>query len=239
MALAPSDLPKEAACIAPIPVPTYGAGGNFTVACTTEIAGSALSCLEKVLDLPHYGTWNTFIPRAEVLLKPGPTDQTSSSHDAPKLPPEVQALISRPGFISPGARIKFEAVMSGSSSRSVELEVSFLETFTPNEHEAGDGDGDGHPIGDAKGTRTTINGTAYRVAWKGTFTPGFMLRSERVQEFVEYVAADGSVWTRYSNWETFGGLLGYVLPREQIVAGFQKWTTGLKEAVEGEGQQGK
>ncbi|KAJ3571873.1 hypothetical protein NPX13_g5234 [Xylaria arbuscula] len=132
-----------------------------------------------------------------------------------------------------------KTVMSGSSSRSVELEVSFLETFTPNEHEAGDGDGDGHPIGDAKGTRTTINGTAYRVAWKGTFTPGFMLRSERVQEFVEYVAADGSVWTRYSNWETFGGLLGYVLPREQIVAGFQKWTTGLKEAVEGEGQQGK
>ncbi|KAI0521859.1 hypothetical protein F5B22DRAFT_506568 [Xylaria bambusicola] len=206
MSLAPADLPKEPKCVPPIPVPTYGAGGVFTVACAAELAAPALQCLEKVLDLPHYGSWNTFIPRAEVLTS-GPDDNASAP-----LPPEVQALAARPGFVSPGARIRFDAVMSGSWTRSVELDVSFLEAFDP---------ADG-------------GGKAYRVAWKGTSFPTFLLRSERVQEFVEYVAEDGSVRTKYANWETFGGLLGYVLPREQIVAGFEKWTVGLKKAVEEE-----
>ncbi|KAK5634680.1 hypothetical protein RRF57_010393 [Xylaria bambusicola] len=205
MSLAPPDLPKEAKCVPPISVPTYGAGGVFSVACTAEIAGPALKCLEKVLDLPHYGVWNTFIPSAEVLT-PGPDTST--------LPPEVQALAAQPGFVSPGSRIRFDAVMSKSWTQSTELDVSFLEAFDP-------GNGNG-------------NGKAYRVAWKGTSFPGFMLRSERVQEFVEYVAEDGSVRTRYANWETFGGMLGYVLPKGQIVAGFEKWTVGLKKVVEEE-----
>ncbi|KAI0903473.1 hypothetical protein F4823DRAFT_275193 [Ustulina deusta] len=213
MSTAPSDLPKDKAkCIPPIPVPTHGAGGVFAVACTTEIAGPALTCLAKVLDLPGYGTWNTFVPRASVTAPPSQPDAA--------LAPEVQALASRPGYASRGARIRFDAVMSpGGGSRAVELDVSFLEAF------------DAAGEGAAKG---------YRVVWKAAGLPHFLLHSERVQEFVEIAAAeeeeDGGVRTRYATWETFGGWLAYVLPRAQIESGFARWMDGLKKAVEDEGE---
>ncbi|KAI1293942.1 hypothetical protein F5Y03DRAFT_326865 [Xylaria venustula] len=207
MSTAPPNLPPKAKCIAPIPVPTHGSGGVFAVAVTTDIAGPALLCLEKVLDFPNYGTWNTFVPRASV------TTPASTSPDE-ALPPEVQALTSRPGYATRGALIRFDAVMTpGGSSRAVDLEVSFLETFSTADGETG-----------------------YRVVWKTAGSmPHFLLHSERVQEFVERVTGDGKTVTSYTTWETFGGALGYVLPRTQIESGFDRWTEGLKKVVEEEG----
>ncbi|KAI0102811.1 hypothetical protein GGR51DRAFT_526278 [Nemania sp. FL0031] len=203
MSLAPSNLPKhEAKCVPPIAVPTHGPGGVFSVACSTTISGPALLCLEKVLDLSSYPTWNTFIPTASL---------TTPGSIPPSLSPEVRALAERPGYISPGAKVRFNAVMvPGGSSRAVDLEVTFLETF-----ESADGK------------------RGYRVVWKALGTPHFLLHSERVQEFVEDVAEDGSAVTRYACWETFGGLLGYVLPKAQLEDGFGRWMEGLKKVVEG------
>ncbi|TRX88041.1 hypothetical protein FHL15_011043 [Xylaria flabelliformis] len=214
MSIAPSDLPKdEAKSVAPIPVPTHGAGGNFAVACSTTIAGPALSCLEKVLDLSSYGTWNTFVPSAS-LTTPGTTDELPVTS-------ELRDIASRPGYVAPGAKVRFNAVMmtpgggggggasSSSSTRAVDLEVTFLETFI---------------TGDGK--------MGYRVAWKALGIPHFLLHSERVQEFIEDVAKDGKPVTRYACWETFGGVLGYVLPKAQIESGFQRWMDGLKKVVE-------
>ncbi|KAI1126741.1 hypothetical protein F5Y10DRAFT_244238 [Nemania abortiva] len=205
MSLAPSNLPKdEAKCVSPIAVPTHGPGGVFSVACSTLIAGPALSCLEKVLDLSSYGSWNTFIPTAS-LTTPGP-DQALDT-----LSSEVRALAERPGYIAPGAKVRFNAVLvPGGSSRAVDLDVTFLETFETAKGEKG-----------------------YRVVWKALGTPHFLLHSERVQEFVESTAGDGSVETRYACWETFGGLLGYVLPKAQLEGGFGRWMDGLKKVVEG------
>ncbi|KAI0456849.1 hypothetical protein F5B21DRAFT_113077 [Xylaria acuta] len=225
MSTAPPDLPRdEAKCVAPIPVPTYGAGGVFAVACSTTIAGPALSCLEKVLDLSSYGAWNTFVPRASVIAAPGGggdddddgNNSNNSKNDLPVVAPELRDLASRPGYVAPGAKIRFDAVMTpgGASSRAVHLEVTSLEAFF-------DDDDDGKK---RKG---------YRVVWKAIGFPRFLLHSERVQEFVEGVAADGTaVETRYACWETFGGLLGYVLPRARIESGFQRWMDGLKKVVE-------
>ncbi|TGJ78718.1 hypothetical protein E0Z10_g10040, partial [Xylaria hypoxylon] len=89
-----------------------------------------------------------------------------------------------------------------------DLEVTFLEAF------------------EAEGRK------GYRVIWKATGIPHFLLHSERVQEFVESVAEDGSLQTRYACWETFGGWLGYVLPRAQLEGGFARWMDGLKKAAE-------
>ncbi|GAW17945.1 hypothetical protein ANO14919_074140 [Xylariales sp. No.14919] len=205
MSTAPPDLPtNEAKSVAPIPVPTYGAGGIFAVACSTEIRAPALTCLEKVLDLPGYGTWNTFVPRA-ALTAPGHT---------PSDAPEVQALAARPGHVAVGAKVRFDAVMApGGAARAVDLEVTGLEAFD-----------------DAAGGRK-----GYRVVWKAVGFPHFLLHSERVQEFVEVQAEeDGTVRTRYACWETFGGWLGYVLPRAQIEGGFRRWMDGLKKAAEEE-----
>ncbi|KAI1748060.1 hypothetical protein F4782DRAFT_534777 [Xylaria castorea] len=211
MSTAPSDLPKdEAKCVAPIPVPTHGAGGVFAVACSTMIAGPALSCLEKVMDLSSYGAWNTFVPSAS-LTTPGNNDSL------PVAPEELRDLASRPGYVSPGAKVRFDAVMvPGGASRAVDLEVTFLEAFDIDDDEVDGGK-------KKKG---------YRVVWKALGVPHFLLHSERVQEFVEDVAPDGTVVTRYMCWETFGGVLGYVLPRAQIESGFQRWMDGLKKVVE-------
>ncbi|KAI1165627.1 hypothetical protein F5B18DRAFT_610432 [Nemania serpens] len=210
MSIAPSDLPQDKAqCVPPIPVPTLGTDGVFAVACSTSIAGPALASLEKVLDLPSYGSWNTFVPTAS-LTAAGP----SGTETETALSPELRAIVSRPGYVSPGAKIRFHAVMTpGGAARAVDLEVTALEAF------------DG-PAG-AKG---------YRVAWKAVGMPSFLLRSERVQEFVEHALPDGTVETRYACWETFGGWLAHVLPRGQLEGGFERWMNGLKKVVEEAGR---
>ncbi|KAI0479747.1 hypothetical protein F4859DRAFT_477267 [Xylaria cf. heliscus] len=211
MSTAPPDLPKDVAkTVSPIPVPTYGAGGVFAVACSTTIAGPALSCLEKVLDLSSYGTWNTFVPAASITT-PGDINLL-----LPSSPPELRDLASRPGYVAPGAKVRFDSVVmvpGSGSSRTVDLEVTSLEAF------------------EAPGGKR-----GYRVVWKALGIPYFLLHSERVQEFIEEDVADGGgkVETRYACWETFAGVLGYVLPRAQIESGFQRWMDGLKRIVEEE-----
>ncbi|KAI1200786.1 hypothetical protein F5X97DRAFT_70932 [Nemania serpens] len=218
MSIAPSDLPKDKAeCVPPIPVPTLGSGGVFAVACSTSIAGPALASLEKVLDLPSYGSWNAFVPKAS-LKAAGPetkteteTEDETETETETALPPELRAVVSRPGHVSPGARIRFHPVMAPGG---VDLEVTVLEAF----------DGGGPA------------GRGYRVAWKAVGMPSFLLRSERVQEFVEHAMPDGTVETRYACWETFGGWLAYVLPRGQLEDGFTRWMNGLKKVVEEAGR---
>ncbi|KAI1150709.1 hypothetical protein F4825DRAFT_425610 [Nemania diffusa] len=206
MSLAPPSLPQhEAKCVPPIPVPTHGPGGLFSVACSTRIAGPPLAALEKVLDLASYSAWNAFIPTASITSPPPPSTDLA--------PPELRDLAARPGYAAPGAKIRFDAVMvPGGAARAVDIEVTALEAFETGEGKRG-----------------------YRVAWKALGLPYFLLRSERVQEFVEVEAEDGSgrVETQYACWETFGGLLGYVLPRAQLEDGFGRWMGGLKKVVEG------
>jgi hypothetical protein len=211
-------LPKDAAkCVPPIAVPTHGPGGVFSVACSTTISAPALSCVEKVLDFPSYEKWNTFVPSASV-IEPAPAaapaqgregnEEDDDAHDDPF------AKQRRGSGVAPGAKIRFNVVMTPGSSngpRAVDLEVTVLETF------AGEG-----------------NGKGYRVAWKVMGLPRFLLRSERVQEFVEHLTTEGKVETRYRCWETFGGALGYVLPKSQLEDGFTRWTDSLKRAVESE-----
>ncbi|GAP83173.1 hypothetical protein SAMD00023353_0401810 [Rosellinia necatrix] len=237
MSLAPPDLPRDAAkCVPPIPVPAYGGGGAFSVACAAVIAGPALACLEKVLDLPGYGAWNTFVPTASVVAAASASPlPPSPSSDAPAPPPELAALAARPGYAAPGARIRFAAVMvPGGAPRSVDLVVTALEAFTPpNSNNDDDDDGGG------------VATVGYRVAWKAVGLPRFVLRSERVQEFVERRrrSADrrggggGVVETHYATWETFGGAVAYVLPGAQLEGGFSRWVDGLRKVVEeGEGE---
>lgn len=71
-----------------------------------------------------------------------------------------------------------------------------------------------------------------RVAWKLRGSPWFLLRAERVQEFIE---ADGGSSTEYYCWETFGGILGYAMPYlvgSKLQDGFGRWMESLKAWVE-------
>lgn len=79
----------------------------------------------------------------------------------------------------------------------------------------------------------------WRIAWRqrpSILMPGFMLRSERVQEFVE---VNGGSETEYHCWETFYGLLAPVVKLaagKQVEKGFDAWLAGLKGRVEKRGE---
>ncbi|KAI1332791.1 hypothetical protein F5Y16DRAFT_125625 [Xylariaceae sp. FL0255] len=208
----PPDLPKDtAAIVPPIPVPTHGPGGVFAVACSTTIQAPARTCLEKVLDMESYSLWNTFVTKASV-ASPG----SLNSEDE-----DVASLIN-PQNVAPGAKLKFDAVMSvGSSPYKVDPEVTFLETFTPSSSSSTTTDGG-------------RKGKGYRVCWKSTGMPHFLLHTERVQEFVEVAGAE----TEYSCWETFGGWLAHLVPKGQVADGFERWMTSLKKVVEEEARAG-
>jgi len=81
----------------------------------------------------------------------------------------------------------------------------------------------------------------WRVAWRTRPTltlPSWMLRAERVQEFVEAEADPGTgagVETEYVCWETFYGVLAPVVRTvvgTKVAAGFNAWAEGLKARAE-------
>ena len=94
----------------------------------------------------------------------------------------------------------------------------------------GEGEGSVSDDGRRRGRRK-----GWRIAWRqrdSLLMPGWLLRSERVQEFVE--AGDGAE-TEYRCWETFYGLLAPVVRMavgRQVAAGFDAWTEGLKRRAE-------
>ncbi|KAK4168698.1 hypothetical protein QBC43DRAFT_341370 [Cladorrhinum sp. PSN259] len=51
---------------APVPTPTYGSSGTFTIACSTRISASPLTTLDVVLDAPNYPIWNRFCRKCTI-----------------------------------------------------------------------------------------------------------------------------------------------------------------------------
>lgn len=71
----------------------------------------------------------------------------------------------------------------------------------------------------------------WRIAWKPTTYPSWVLRSERVQEFVD----DGHGNTEYTCWETMYGPLAYVVKLAvgtKLEKAFQCWGEDLKKRAE-------
>lgn len=71
----------------------------------------------------------------------------------------------------------------------------------------------------------------WRIAWKSTSYPSWVLRTERVQEFV----ADGHGNTEYTCWETMYGPLAYVVKLAvggKLGKAFQCWGEDLKKRAE-------
>ena len=89
---------------------------------------------------------------------------------------------------------------------------------------------------DGEGTRRRRKG--WRIAWKqraSLLMPAWLLRSERVQEFIE---ASGGSETDYRCWETFYGILAPVVKLaagKQVENGFVAWQEGLKARAETRG----
>lgn len=71
----------------------------------------------------------------------------------------------------------------------------------------------------------------WRIAWKAASYPSWVLRSERVQEFVD----DGHGNTEYTCWETMYGPLAHVVRSivgSKLEKAFQCWGEDLKKRAE-------
>ncbi|ROT39715.1 hypothetical protein SODALDRAFT_331830 [Sodiomyces alkalinus F11] len=130
------------------------------------------------------------------------------------LDPDLRRLAVRPGHIYPGVKMRFEARLKANADPyTTSLEATVLERFEE----------DGR--------------TGYRVAWRVSDSRVWLLRGERVQEFLEVPAKDGgqATTTEYRSWETFGGVLAYYIynfMQSQLKSGFRRWMDGLKKASE-------
>jgi len=65
--------------------------------------------------------------------------------------------------------------------------------------------------------------------------PEWMLRSERVQEFIEIAGPDGRPTTAYKCWETFYGVMAPMVRLavgKKLERGFEAWGKDLAARVE-------
>jgi hypothetical protein len=80
------------------------------------------------------------------------------------------------------------------------------------------------------------------MVWKAIVIPGgeWVLRSERVQEFLEVMLEGGSIGTEYRTWGTFGGPMAYALSwagtQDDIVERFGDWADRIEGRWEGVGR---
>ncbi|EGO53009.1 hypothetical protein NEUTE1DRAFT_16893, partial [Neurospora tetrasperma FGSC 2508] len=194
------------------PTPTHGqpGAGSFTIACSTHIKATPRTCLEVLLKASEYPTWNRYCRKCIIDAQPD-GNQPKDKYD-------------KNLFLHLGTKFTFHVHMhplsEDSSARNTALKVSRLERIDEF---------------------LQLRRTGFRIAWKTrptAFMPSWMLRCERVQEFVEVHPPLGTLdepETAYQCWETFYGVLAPVVKAaagSQIVRGFDVWMEGLKKRAE-------
>ncbi|KAK3298494.1 uncharacterized protein B0H64DRAFT_76521 [Chaetomium fimeti] len=217
----------------PIPTLSYGSGGSFTISCSARIAATPRACLDVIVKSSEYPKWNRFCRKCTIDSQPNPQPQQPQQQPQQDEEDNLQLQL--------GTQFTFDVHLDPSEpdttkpGQAVALEVSALEPINDEE----DPQEPGHR---RKG---------WRIAWRqrpSLMMPAWMLRSERVQEFVE-VAVDGGdgdgdgsgtgTETEYRCWETFYGVLAPVVRMaagKQVERGFDAWLEGLKGLAEGGGQ---
>ncbi|KAG9236347.1 hypothetical protein BJ875DRAFT_503425 [Amylocarpus encephaloides] len=147
----------------PLPVPTHGPGGTFSVLARTTVSCAPSDVLELVRDTSTWPRWNTFCPRAE-FREQGDGDGGE-------------------GWLNKGAKACIDVFLHGDGlvegrtrSRVQDVEVTVLEALGRE----GGWEGPG-PEG-AKG---------WRIAWKSVGWSHWQLHSERVMEFREVEGGTG------------------------------------------------
>lgn len=194
----------------PIPTPTHGPGGSFSIIASQHIAAPPDTVFAALLSHPTWPSWNRFVRRVTVLSAPPPPSSPPSSSSSSALEAAI-ATDDGSKYIKKGTKMTFEVHMNpddAKSSINQNMEVTLLEPFDSTDPQRG-----------------------WRVAWKGTSIPSLVLRTERVQEFV----SDGEGGTEYTCWETMYGPLAPVVRLTQgakLESGFEAWGVDLKKRAE-------
>ncbi|KXH62498.1 hypothetical protein CSAL01_12688, partial [Colletotrichum salicis] len=203
--------------------PSHGdIGAVLTIACATPIAAKPTAVLAAVLNPATYPAWNTFVPKATV--------SRPSGLAVPPMLADSSVAKNQPGeLLLEGTHVTFEVHMTLDPAKTTTkqaLVVTKLEEYTHAAPSTAVANGETQPV--HRGRK------GYRVCWKtGGLVPPFVLKSERVQEFLETEDGNG---TEYRCWETFYGPLAQVLRFTmvgQLETGFAAWMEGLKNFSEG------
>lgn len=204
-------LGQPASAVAPIPVPVnrVGALTVFSVIYSTSIAAPPLACLEKLIDTSTWPNWNPLLRRATITKAPPVIESTTNA-------PEVRELISGPDHLYAGVQFTVDVHMDLKSTKRTNTAAETVHAVERFETEDGR--------------------VGYRVVWMYTGLPWLLNHAERVHEFIEArETVDGRTATEYYQWETFGGLIAFIMKYVmlgQVVGGFQAWRDEFKIAVE-------
>lgn len=199
----------SAITLQPIATPTHGAGGSFSVISALHIAASPDVAFTALLEHSTWPDWNRFVRRVTVTSAPSPSDP-SPPDDSSALETAV-AKDDGQRYIKQGTLMTFQVHLDPDHEQSYTkqgMEVTLLEPFDPRRKKRG-----------------------WRIAWKGTSIPSLLLRTERVQEFVD----DGHGGTEYTCWETMYGPLAPVVrltTGKSLEKGFEAWGVDLKARAE-------
>ncbi|KAF9869344.1 hypothetical protein CkaCkLH20_13182 [Colletotrichum karsti] len=203
-----------------LPTPTLGHDGAvFTIAYATPIAKPPLAVLAAFVNPATYPSWNPMFPKVTVNRVP--------TEPLPPLLAGSSVADAKPAdLMLEGAQVTFEVHLGldpAKPSANSHCIITKLEDFN-------------------KVITTTAGGEhkglkGYRVAWKttGYTPPTFLLRAERVHEFLETEDGGG---TEYRCYETFYGPLAHIVKLTlvgQLEAAFTAWMDGLKRFVESGG----
>lgn len=228
--------PVTADIIAPIPVPSHGPGGTFSVIGRTRISAPPLTVLNLIRDTKSWAEWNTFCPRAVIIKNPKAKPKSKSKAQAKGRRTSTSTSTSNTskegsgngdfgggdesqGWLEIGSEAEVDVFLNGDGrvpgrkrTRAATIAITVLEHY--DEEKEG------------------VKRSGYRVAWKAMGFAEWQLRSERV---IECAARDDG-GTDFTCWETFSGVLGSFVKK---VAGntlcdrFGDYARDLKGFLEG------
>ena len=185
--------PVTCSIVHPIPVPTHGAKGLFTVLSKTRVEATPLQVLNLIRDTSTWLEWNSFCPRCEINNK----STKANSEIDPDIP------TGQEGWLDAGTTATIDVHMSGDGltpgkkrTRTQSVFVTYIDAL---------------PLSSSTEKSDAINQEnkrGYRICWKATGLGSF-LYSERVFELLEcrLDEAGGITGTDFTCYETFGGVL--------------------------------
>jgi len=174
--------PVTSSLLDPIPVPTYGSKGLFSVIAKCQVPASPLEVLNLIRDTSTWPDWNTFCPSCEITSKSSPAPESTD----PNLPNGKEKWFDVGTLASINVFMNGDGLVPGTKrSRTQTICVTHVERINEDRR------------------------AGYRICWKATGWSA-MLHSERVIELVECEVDGGSV-TEFAVWETFGGMLGVMV----------------------------